>query len=75
MFEKCDFCFTVFRKRVAESYCTNLDKLCRIYGNLLGKKVLAKEKYMTYNPGHNILELYNILVQVRFTTSKTKLYI
>ena len=27
----------------------------------------------TYNPGHNILELYNILVQIRFTTSKTKL--
>ena len=26
-----------------------------------------------YNPGHNILELYNILVQIRFTTSKRKL--
>ena len=26
-----------------------------------------------YNPGHNILELYNILVQVQFPTSKTKL--
>ena len=26
-----------------------------------------------YNPGHNILELYNILVEIRFTTSKTKL--
>ena len=26
-----------------------------------------------YNPGHNILELYNILVQIRFTTSKGKL--
>ena len=26
-----------------------------------------------YNPGHNILELYNIFVQVPFTTSKTKL--
>ena len=26
-----------------------------------------------YNPGHNILEFYNILVQVRFTTSTTKL--
>ena len=29
----------------------------------------------SYNPGNNILELYNILVQVLFTTSKTKLYI
>ena len=26
-----------------------------------------------YNPGHNILELYNILVQIRFTTSNKKL--
>ena len=26
-----------------------------------------------YNPGHNTLELYNILIQVRFTTSETKL--
>ena len=26
-----------------------------------------------YNPGHSILELYNILVQVRFATSRTKL--
>ena len=26
----------------------------------------------SYNPGHNISELYNILVRVRFTTSKTK---
>ena len=25
-----------------------------------------------YNPGHNILELYNILLQIRFTTSKRK---
>ena len=26
-----------------------------------------------YNPGHNISELYNILVQISFTTSKWKL--
>ena len=26
-----------------------------------------------YNPGHNILELYNTLVQIRFTTIKRKL--
>ena len=26
-----------------------------------------------YNPGHNILELYNILVHIQFTTSKRKL--
>ena len=25
-----------------------------------------------YNLGHNILELYNVLVQIRLTTSKTK---
>ena len=28
---------------------------------------------VNYNPGHNILELYIILVQIRFTTSKKKL--
>ena len=28
---------------------------------------------VTYNNGHNILELYNILVQIQFTTSKRKL--
>ena len=31
------------------------------------------KKDSTYNPGHNILKLYNILVQIQFTTSKTKL--
>ena len=29
--------------------------------------------YRNYNPDHNILELYNILLHVRFTTSKMKL--
>ena len=29
----------------------------------------------SFNPGHNIWELHNISVQLRFTTSKTKLYI
>ena len=28
---------------------------------------------LVYNPGHNTLELYNILVQIQFTTSKRKL--
>ena len=28
---------------------------------------------LNYNPGHNILELYNVLVQVRFATSKMKI--
>ena len=27
----------------------------------------------TYNPGNNTLELYNILVQIRFITSEKKL--
>ena len=26
----------------------------------------------TFNVGHNILELYNVLVQIRLATSKTK---
>ena len=29
--------------------------------------------YGTYNPGHNILGLYNILVKIRFSKSKSKL--
>ena len=29
-------------------------------------------KWKMHNPGHNILELYNFLVQVWFATSKTK---
>ena len=33
----------------------------------------AEHIYRIYNPGHNILELYNVSVQIRFTTSKTKL--
>ena len=28
---------------------------------------------ISYNPGHYILEFYNILVEIRFTTSKMKL--
>ena len=31
-----------------------------------------KLKFGTYNVGHNILELCNILVQIRLTTSKMK---
>ena len=38
------------------------------------KPLWYKGRMVTYNPGHNILELY-ILMQIRFTTSKTKLYI
>ena len=30
-----------------DPHCTNLDKRCLICENLLGKKTLAKEKYLT----------------------------
>ena len=37
-------------------------------------KVKIPEQNITvYNPGHNVLEIYNILVQIRFTTSNRKL--
>ena len=36
------------------------------------KKVDKKMGSFVYNLGHNILELYNVLVQIRLTTSKTK---
>ena len=40
--------------------------------NLLfcSEKMVARQR--NYNLGHNILELYNVLVQIRLTTSKTK---
>ena len=50
MFEKFDLYFTDFRKAIAclpDPHWANLDRLCRICGNLLGKKALAKEKYIT----------------------------
>ena len=38
------------------------------------KKYPSPQRFQgSYNPGHNVLELYNILVQIRFTTSKRKL--
>ena len=45
---------------------------------LTGDKVTELFKFdylvlITYNPGHDILELCNILVQIQFTTSKMKL--
>ena len=30
-------------------------------------------KWPNYNAGHNILELYSVLVKLRFSTSKMKL--
>ena len=41
--------------------------------DLISYKKLKNE--WNCNPGHNILELYNILVQVGFTANKTKLKI
>ena len=39
----------------------------------LEEQRVKKNKKISGNPGHNILELCNILVQIRFTTSKMKL--
>ena len=46
-------------------HCTNLDRLCRICGNLLGKKSLAKEKYQ-YNQRFKVLHLPKICVNAVF---------
>ena len=35
----------------------------------------CREQSYSDDPGHNVLELYTALVQVRFVTSKTKFYI
>ena len=32
----------------------------------------SKRKKFSNNPGYNILELYKVLVQIRFETSKTE---
>ena len=45
-------------------------KLCEICSKLIKTPEWVNDGY---NPGHNILELYNILVKIRFTRSKTKL--
>ena len=52
-----------------------LDQKYPLQANLIQemKIVSLSFKLGTYNPGHNILGLCNILVQIRFTTSKTKL--
>ena len=52
-----------------------LDQKYPLQANLIQeiKTVSLSFKFGTYNPGHNILGLYNILVQIRLTTSKTKL--
>ena len=36
-------------------------------------EVPTAESKFSENPGHNILEPYNMLLQIRFTTSKSKL--
>ena len=36
------------------------------------EKYLTQVKRLTYSHDNNILELYNILLQTRLTTSKTK---
>ena len=42
-----------------------------IQGNCL--KIITYQALMSnYNLGHNILELYNVLVQIQLTTSKTE---
>ena len=42
---------------------------------ILGLVLILVLGSYTYNAGHNILELYNGLIQVRVNTSKTKLNI
>ena len=67
---------TSFTKIFIETLNTDKEKIysrkpCRFCYKRLTKSNNAK----IYNPGHNILELYNILVQIQFTTIKTKLNI
>ena len=56
-------------------YATGEKKLSFLFpeDEELRKKWIYFVNRKNYNPGHNILELYNILVQIRFTISKKKL--
>ena len=38
----------------------------------MAKQSKTNKIFQLYNPGHNILELYNVLLEVRVATSKTK---
>ena len=51
-----------------------LDRKDLFWSNYVQKNQCSQfqVKCGTYDPGHIILELYNILVKIRFTTSKTK---
>ena len=45
----------------------------KMHSSHLGEISPQRRSDLTYNPDHNILELCNILVQIRFTISKRKL--
>ena len=45
-----------------DSRCTNLDRHCVICGNLLGKKTLAKEKYVTQLNSVTFININNDLL-------------
>ena len=51
----------------------DMDDIIRIIKSLENSGILIDEiQLQTYSLGHNILGLYNILVQIQLTTSKTK---
>ena len=59
------------------SFCGNFNIIFSKLPQLIIKcnvlTIRPAELFPSYNPAHNISELYNVLVQVQFTTSKTKL--
>ena len=70
-----------FQKIIDEKFL--IGRFAKVYAPKRFIKVLLHEYWRSYltillitcNSGHNILELYNIFVQVGFDTSKTKLAI
>ena len=57
--------YLVTEKKVWNSYFLSEVLFLSFWRHFLSRK--------NYSPGHNILELYNILVHIRFPTSKVKL--
>ena len=67
---------TVFAKNIPNRQQPKESLFSAILATLLPTTLvkinLFKTQLGSYNPGHNSLELYKILVQIRFTTSKRK---
>ena len=64
-------------EKISQYLCLYRKIICADFSfrNMLKSRLLFQKNAnftVNYNLGHNILELYNVLIQIRLTTSKTK---